>query len=1654
MATPVSKATTPASVADQQRVSDTGTAVGVVDLPSAPVAEGVTTRASSAARQEVMFQAMQKRIAALERSLKVAQDKIREHELTNEAQRADAQSIASAPSDSSANESALPSSSLPMTQIQLLQPQSPLITCAATCVHTVQPPPPQNATRYQMYTATRSSPLIYTSSTNGTYSSSTLPPGDTFVSSLPSTVPISANVGSLPLQFSTQPRKLQDLPEFSGKPEDWPIFFTAYTESTTVYGYSRFENNLRLQKCLKGEAREAVKSLLIHPNNVANIIEQLKFRFGRPEQLIRSQLAHVREIAPISESSVVKLIPFATKISNVCAFLRSACGGEQYLVNPTLLDELVGKLPMSKRIEWAVFASSLQPYATVQHFSDWLTQLANVICTVYDGEAAKDSKRRVVLHAAESQRHSACPICQGQHKPADCTQFSQLTVPERWEEVKRRHLCFSCLNVGHGSRNCQRRKLCSTDGCKRWHHKLLHDIGKIIDGSSNQSPRPRDRQRRTSIADTHTGISTRTQPASRIEQQGDAGATVLSCSTDNNSKLLFRILPVVLYGNQKPVETYALLDEGSSITMIDSTLIEELGLRGQTERLNLQWFGGRAAQESAMVVDLLVSGAGMQKRHKLRRVYGVSNLQLPSQSLNKSDLRCHESQLNKLAVEPYAQVKPKLLIGLDHCHLGLPSTTMQLNKCGPFAANTELGWAVFGPTMNSDPSLPSCLFVNCHTDQSLHNMVAEYFETESFGVRAAPIMESEADVRAREILKSTTCRVEGRYQTGLLWKRSDIQLPASYSMALKRLAGVEAKMRRDTDFAAEYNRIISSYVMKDYARKLSPEEAALTCNRTWCLPHFAVKNPNKPGKLRMVFDAAAEVDGVSLNSQLMKGPQEYRSLPAILFHFREGATGVCGDIKEMFHQVLVQRDDRCAQRFLWRQGDTTRQPEVYEMRVMTFGAACSPCAANYVKTINALEYGNKVKGATRAVKSILDYHYVDDYVDSFDTEEEAADITKQVRAIHKMAGFDLCNFASNSLRVTEALSGDGNIRQIANKEGVLVGRVLGLFWQASTDTFGFKLRFNNVDSNVLDGGRRPTKRELLSVVMSIFDPLGFLSNFVVSAKILMREVWKNDIRWDEPLPNNVNTAWEGWRKQLPMVAEYTVPRYYYRNGKPEVLQLHVFVDASEDAFAAVAYWRSTNAAGEVEVAFISAKTKCAPMKSLTVPRLELQAAVLGTRLLNCLREEHSLHIDDCVIWSDSKTVIQWLRSEHRRYKPFVQHRIAEILATTTTANWRWLPIEHNVADEATRANNFVDFSSSARWSCGPPFLLREEQYWPTESSTCNHHEEADKELRPKFALAIVSCTFLDYNRFSTFSKLVRTTAWVLRFIDVCRRRKPPDQGYGLTAKEVETAKLCLCRLVQRGEYAEEFQHIESGLNLPRTSSLIQLSPYIDEDGVLRVRGRIEAASWLPISARRPIILPPKHCFSNLVAMHYHVKMHHQNLEATICEIRRLYWIPRLRSLLRSIVANCAICRLRKIHAVSPLMGPLPIDRLTPYVRPFSYTGLDYFGPITVTVRRANEKRWVALFTCLTVRAVHLELAHDLSTDSCIIVLRNFINRRGVPVRVRSDNGKNFVGADMEAKCFSEVFDWQFWTLMMVNRVDSRRRECCGPLISCKNIGNP
>ncbi|XP_061398464.1 uncharacterized protein LOC133334184 [Musca vetustissima] len=831
------------------------------------------------------------------------------------------------------------------------------------------------------------------------------------------------------------PRKIQDLPEFSGDPEDWPLFYTAFNQSTSAYGYSNLENNQRLHKCLKGEAREVVKSLLIHPDNVEEIIKQLRFRFGRPEQLIHSQLRQARDLPQISENNLVKLVPFSTKVKNLAVFLQSV-NGQQHIANPTLLEELVSKLPMSKKLEWARVATNIRPYPTIIHFSDWLCEMANLICVVQEVES-KDQKRRVLLHSTGQQIQ--CNICQGEHRIYDCRRFLNLSIPDRWKQIKKIRACFSCLYIGHTTRDCRRKRVCPVEGCQRRHHKLLHED--TVSAPQHMLPNP------------------------EIEPQQN----VLSCSTKNKKKLLFRVLPVTLHGDNCSLEIYALFDDGSSITMLDRDIADKIGVRGKNTSLNVQWFGGRSAREPVTSFNIKVSGAGKSGCHLLKNVYAVSNLNLPMQSLSEDEILSAFKNCKKPPVKPYCNVVPKLLIGLDHASLGLPSSCRINNTAGPFAFNTELGWVVFGPCRSLSPVEKSCLFISVETKDELHQMVADYFNVESMGVRSVPLIESDDDVRARRILHETTKRIGDRFQTGLLWKQDDVQLPDSYPMALSRLEGIERKMKRDLNFSAAYRDIMQKYIDKGYVKKLSSDEIHAPSDRKWYLPHFGVVNHNKPGKLRLVFDAAAKVNNISLNSQLLKGPQNIASLLSILYNFRRGQIGVGADICEMFHQVKIQPCDRVSQRFLWRDENQNKPPDEYEMQVMIFGAACSPCSAIFVMNANAKDH---LGYNPRAIEAICEHHYVDDFVDSFDSVDEAIIISKQVKEIHKNGGFELRNFISNSKDVSLAL--DGSTKAMSIDCGT--EKVLGLYWEPSSDNFMFNLKFNRVDSSIISGEKKPTKR--------------------------------------------------------------------------------------------------------------------------------------------------------------------------------------------------------------------------------------------------------------------------------------------------------------------------------------------------------------------------------------------------------------------------------------------------------------------------------------------------------------------------------------------------------------------------------------------------
>lgn len=305
-------------------------------------------------------------------------------------------------------------------------------------------------------------------------------------------------------------------------------------------------------------------------------------------------------------------------------------------------------------------------------------------------------------------------------------------------------------------------------------------------------------------------------------------------------------------------------------------------------------------------------------------------------------------------------------------------------------------------------------------------------------------------------MEQTTIRVGEKFETGLLWKYDDVEFPNSYNMAVKRLECLERRMMRDPELATNLKTQIMEYQRKGYAHRATEEELAqANPKRVWYLPLGAVTNPRKPGKVRLIWDAAAKVDGISLNSMLLKGPDQLTSLPAVLSRFRQYTVAVSADIKEMFHQLLIRRPDRHSQRFLFR--ENLEDPiDIYLMDVATFGSTCSPASAQFVKNKNAEEFVDQLP---RAVEGILENHYVDDYLDSFENEDEAEQVSREVRSIHQRGGFLLRNWLSNSSRVIHGLNEE---EPKASKNLCLSGaeksdRVLGMLWQTADDELWFPI---------------------------------------------------------------------------------------------------------------------------------------------------------------------------------------------------------------------------------------------------------------------------------------------------------------------------------------------------------------------------------------------------------------------------------------------------------------------------------------------------------------------------------------------------------------------------------------------------------------------
>ncbi|XP_052900305.1 uncharacterized protein LOC128306748 [Anopheles moucheti] len=730
-----------------------------------------------------------------------------------------------------------------------------------------------------------------------------------------------------------------------------------YEHSTAICGYSDYENLLRLQKALKGAALEAVSSLLLLPSGLKEAIDVLKLRFGRPEVIVENLMEKVRRMPAPRADRLDTLVEFGFAVRNLCATIQ-ASGLPEYTCNVILLKELIVKLPSATCIEWARHQQQL-PSVTLSDFGRWIGELAAALSRVvpvkserFERSGSGDSDRRssvkpvrpdqrqpttarLNMHAATTSGKyphtnvSKCSACQGECAALDtCQRFQTMTVAERKEHIRDKKLCRKCLKYHKGW--CHLKTVCGSNGCEAMHHRLLH--GSL--GMTNTTEKH---------CLTHSG---------------------------SNDRTLFRYVPVTMYGKDgRTVRTYAFLDEGSSSTFIDHSLMDELGLIGTSRPLCLKWTGDTTREEKASVqLAVQISGAYEGAPvHELTKVHTVSNLALPAQTIDGKQLQSAYPHLKGLPFTSYVDAVPRILIGVDNCRLGKPLKCTEGRVNEPIASKTRLGWMIYGPCPIATASVTgghrSFHICSCegNVDGVLTSEVKAFFSLDSLGIsKPSRLLKSKDDERALVILNRETKLQGDRFETGLLWRYDDVRLPCNKAATMKRYELLKRKLSKDPELAAAVNQKMREYIQKGYIRRLSASEAEDKRPNDWFLPIFPVTNPNKPGKIRMIFDAAAK--------------------------FREFRVAVVGDIREMFHQVMMRTEDQRSQMNLWDGDDPNGDPAAYVVTVMTFGAACSPSSAQFVKNRNAKRFEEEFP---RAAKCIKDEHYVDDMLVSVETEEEA-----------------------------------------------------------------------------------------------------------------------------------------------------------------------------------------------------------------------------------------------------------------------------------------------------------------------------------------------------------------------------------------------------------------------------------------------------------------------------------------------------------------------------------------------------------------------------------------------------------------------------------------------------------------------------------------
>lgn len=1465
---------------------------------------------------------------------------------------------------------------------------------------------------------------------------------------------------------------------FDNRPETYTAWKSMFHNATGDLNLKYSEELDLLTKWLSGESlQHALRIRAVHVNNPAaglhRLWQRLDRNYGSPEVIEASLFKRLEGFPRVSPKDNHLLQELADLLLELEAAKNEGClPGLSFLDTSRGINPIVEKLPHGLQEAWvkhgtkykrdynvhyppfSCFVQFVNDHAEMKTDPSFVLQSYNQPPLKPERTLVKQTRSRIPITANKTQVGSLnhklitrplnpdtqCPIHKRPHSLAKCRGFRMKTLEERKGLLKELAVCYKCLSsTDHRAKDCKaviRCAECNSDD----HVSAMHagpppwtvlDSGASLEAHGGE-PEPQSNLLTTSNCTEVCGNGFQGKSCSKICLVN----VFLSTSPERKTRM------------------YAMLDDQSNVSLARSHFFDTFNVYSEALPYTMKTCSG-------------LTNATGRRAHGfvIESVNGKTSMPLPTLTEcnqipdNRSEIPTPEAAAAHPHLLPVAsQIPPldssaKILLLLGRDIIRAHKVRSQVNGPheAPYAQKLDLGWVIVGnvclsgahkPTVNSyktnvlENGRPSFL-TPCnnkihvrerHAEGGSHSENAKVkdelgkhiFRKTADDERLALSIKDELFLN---IMHDEFNKDESNHWVAPLPFCSPRQrLPNNREQALSRLRSLRKTLKRKPEMREHYVEFMQRMFGKGHAEHAPPLRPGQEC---WYLPSFGIYHPQKPGKIRIVFDSSARFSNASLNQVLLKGPDLNNSLTGVLLRFRSDPYAVMADVEQMFHNFLVREDHRDYLRFLWfRHHDLDGEVEEFRMTVHVFGNRPSPSVAIYGLKRTAME-GEEEYGTD--VREFIERHfYVDDGLKSFPSEAQAIDVLHRAQRMLAQSNIRLHKISSNSSAVTSAFPDEDLITGLQGLELGLdsppVQRSLGLGWDLSKDLLSFQVK--SCDKPF-------TKRGVLSVINSLYDPLGFAVPVSIEGRAILREISSDVAEWDALLPKGKRDKWRQWKDSLECLQKLKIPRMYTSIPLSEAQrkEIHVFCDASTKAVGAVAYLKLTSSTGYIDVGFLFGKARLAPKPDISIPRLELCAAVLAAEVAELVQQELSTTIHEVNFYTDSKVVLGYICNEERRFQVYVHNRVERIRHSTQIHQWHYVPTHVNPADHATRGLSAEHLPHST-WLSGPAFLTRLGHHQTQREAFGLIDPETDPELCPE----VVSCatTLMEdklgsarFERFSSWSHLVRTIARLQHIAKVFTKESDSNcHGWHmcdahLEENQLQRAKVTIIHSVQREVYAGLIRHTEQEKSIKKSNPLWKLSPFTDKDRLLRVGGRLRRAQFTS-HEKHPILIPGKHHITQLIIKHCHGKVHHQGRHFTEGAVRAAgFWIVGAKRAVSSVIFNCVICRRLRGKMQDQIMSDLPEDRIQADP-PFTYVGLDVFGPWPVTVRKtrasqAEAKRWAVIFTCMSIRAIHIEVIESMDTSCFINALRRFVAIRGDVKLYRSDCGTNFVSACRELK---------------------------------------